>query len=81
LEEGVFAACFWVTHATVERVAGPRLVSLVATQRRGEHISAAVSRHAAIAAAFDVFCAVERRLAWEMDTDVSEEYTTSLFSI
>jgi hypothetical protein len=43
-------------HASVERVASP--VSLVATQRRGKHISAAVSHHTTIAAAWDVFCAV-----------------------
>jgi hypothetical protein len=32
--------------------------SAVPTQRRGKHISAAVSRHATTAAAWDVFCAV-----------------------
>jgi hypothetical protein len=46
------------THATVERVAAPCFASLVATQRRGKHISVAVSRHATIAAAWDVLCAV-----------------------
>jgi hypothetical protein len=34
------------------------LVSLVAKQRRGKHISAAVSRHATTAAAWDVFYSV-----------------------
>jgi hypothetical protein len=52
------AARCWVTHATVEIVTAPRPASLVATQRRGKHISAEVSRHATIAAARDVFCAV-----------------------
>jgi hypothetical protein len=47
-----------VTHATVEKVAAPRPISLVATQRRGKHSSAVVGRHATIAAARDVFCAV-----------------------
>jgi hypothetical protein len=32
-------------HATAERVAAPRPASLVATQRRCKHISAAVGRH------------------------------------
>jgi hypothetical protein len=39
------------THATVGRVAAPRPASLIVTQRRGKHISAAVSRYATIAAA------------------------------
>jgi hypothetical protein len=49
VEERVFAARCWVTHATVERVAAPRPASFVATQREGKHISSAVSRHATIA--------------------------------
>jgi hypothetical protein len=50
IEVRVFIACWWVTHATVERVAVPR-PTLLATQRRGKHISAAVSCHTTIAAA------------------------------
>jgi hypothetical protein len=58
IEVRVFIPRCWVSHATVEWAAAPRPATLVATQRSGEHISAAVSRHATMAAVWDVFCAV-----------------------
>jgi cytochrome c553 len=60
LHELVFAARCWITHATIERIAAPRPATLVATQRRGKHISAAVSRHATIAVARCFLCGRRR---------------------
>jgi hypothetical protein len=50
IEERVFIAHCWVTHTTVERIAAPQPLSLIAMQHRGKNISVAVSRHATIAA-------------------------------